>query len=131
MRVADMIIVTVIFICALAAACGFFMRKRWALRFELLVALGIGLGAALERLVPSRPIPIMRLIGEIAILLILVAPMLEVSRLRRSVVFDPACAHTLRATTHIKAWPKLSRRLTLILLTLVVSLAVLVVLAGT
>jgi hypothetical protein len=124
-RLAEQLVDAVTLICALGAACGFFMRKRWALRFELVLALGFFLNGILEPLLHSRPAPILTFIGPITLGLMLAAPMLEVSRLRRSVVFDPAYARTVKATAHIKAWPKLSRRLTLIMVILFVAVLVL------
>ncbi len=124
-RLAEQLVDAVTLICALGAACGFFMRKRWALRFELVLALGFVLNGIIEPLLHSRPAPILTFIGPIAVGLMLASPMLEVSRLRRSVVFDPAYARTVKATAHIKAWPKLSRKLTLIVVVLFVAVVVL------
>ena len=123
-RLAEQLVDSVTLICALGAACGFFMRKRWALRFELVVALGFMLNGIVEPLLHSRSTRIMTYIGPIAVGLLLASPMLEVSRLRRSVVFDPEYARTIKATAHIKAWPKLSRKLTLVVVLIFVSLIV-------
>jgi hypothetical protein len=41
------------------------------------------------------------------------------------VVFDPADARTVQATSHIKAWPKLSRKLTLVVVLIFVAIVAL------
>lgn len=98
---------------ALGAALGFFRRRSWALRFELLTALCLLLSFALDPLIRSTPTSALLFIASTALVAALAAPMLNVWDLRRSAVFTPEYALAVAATPHIKARPKLSVGLTL------------------
>jgi hypothetical protein len=102
-------------ILALGAACGFFMRKRWTLRFEFLLALCLFLDWALEPLIRSNPLPMLEFFAQTVMLLAVASPMLSVLDLKGSLIFDAEYTHAIESTPHIKVRPKLPLELKLIM----------------
>ena len=127
--VALQLITVALWICALSAAYGFFRRKRWALRFEWVLAFCLISGTALDPLLRTEPPPLSAGLGQAAMLLMFAAPLLDFWHLRSSVIFDPAYTHAIAATSQMSVWPKLSRTVTLLELGLLVVLVVSVVLS--
>ena len=117
-------------VAALGAAWGFFRRKRWALRFELALLACWFVLWAIEPLTRTSLGRGLQFIALTAIHLALAAPMLDAWRVRRSVVFEPEYAEAIAATRHLRVWPRLSLRATLITVALFVLATVLVGLAG-
>jgi hypothetical protein len=108
------IIIYALPIFALSAAWGFFRRKRWALRLEFLVAVCLFLSWATDPLARRYPLTILGRIGQTVMVLAIAAPMFNVPELRGSVIFGAEYDRAVRATPSIRAWPKLTLKLTLI-----------------
>jgi hypothetical protein len=128
-RLAMIVFETSMPIAALAAAFGFFRRRRWALWFELTFVACWFMMQALEPLIRSAPRPALEFIGLMAANIALAAPMLSAWKLRGSGVFDPQYSDAILATPHIRIRPKLSLRLTLTMIVLFLVGAVLVILS--
>jgi hypothetical protein len=102
-------------ISAFGAALGFLRRKRWALRFELALAVWWFLMWTTEPIVRrNNPRPALEFIGLAFAHLTLAAPMLTAWRLRGSIVWEPECSDAIAATTDIWVWPKIPLMPTLI-----------------
>jgi hypothetical protein len=108
------VITLIVVICSFAAAWGFFSRRRWALRFELLAAISFALGALFEQLVLRNPVANDSVVAQAIFYLIIALPMTDALHLRHSVIFDPKYSQVREATRHIRVWPKLSLAVTLI-----------------